>query len=43
MKHVPESYDDQLSNEPLNIKNAQKLGKERTNKMYPSSSPPILL
>jgi len=43
MKHVPKSYDDQLSNEPLNIKNAHKLGEECTNKMYPSSSTPILL
>jgi len=27
-KHVPETYDNQLSNEPLNIESAQKSGKE---------------
>jgi len=42
MKYVSESYNDWLSNELLNIKSTQKLGKEHTNNMYLSSSSPML-
>ena len=42
-KHVPETYDGQLSNEPLNIKSAQKLGKERTNTSNLPPTPPMAL